>query len=103
MLPHKSFRFCSEAYQVVQSVELEVSLRTGDHRVRIDVLQEITSQKYTTKHYVFETMPVSPLGQEEKNYNYVQTWVQYDLPWTAGDTADEVLESALSFLQERAT
>lgn len=103
MFPEKYFSFCSEAYRVVQSVELEVSLRTGNHRVRIDVLQELNSEKYTTKHYIFETIPVSPLGQENKDYNFVQTWVHYDLPWTAGDTADDVLASAASFLQERAT
>jgi hypothetical protein len=50
-----------------------------------------TEHAYSTRSYINERIAGEQRG----------TWVDYDLPWTSGSSADDVLAKALSFLGER--
>lgn len=98
--------FCSEFYTVEKTIEVVVSISGQDQRVRIDALYDHVSGNYCTKAYIEENLTVQPTfpqsngayGRAPQDY---QLWVGYDLPWTHRSTADDALDQALSFLEER--
>ena len=68
----------------------------GDDRdIRIEALHNPTSPTaYSTRSYIKQHI-ANAAGERP------ETWVDYDLPWTSGSTADEVLMKALWILGER--
>lgn len=63
--------------------------------IRIEALHNPTSPTaYSTRSYIIERV-TNDRGEQNR------TWVDYDLPWTSGNSADEVLTKALWILGER--
>lgn len=100
MLDPHQHPHCSEFYTVEKSVEVEVTIRGEPRRIRIDALHSPTgSVLYSTRAYVEESVVLRLQfprdGQEAEPF---RVWVGYDLPWTHGTSADDVLDQALGFL-----
>ena len=98
--------FCNEFYIVETTIEVVVKLQEESTTIRIDALWDERNKRYTTCAYRYESVTVQPtyprkdeeFFREPENF---QVWVDYELPDTVGNTADEVLRQALGFLGQR--
>ena len=87
--------FCSEFYIVEKTIHVVARIAGDDRQIRIEALHAPYSPSaYSTRSYINERI-ASAAGEQRG------TWVDYDLPWTSGNSADDVLAKALSFLGER--
>lgn len=79
----------------------------GDSKhLRIEVHHHLASAKFSTAAYVREYVTVQPTypqsnGKYDRKAEDMAIWAVYDLPWTMGESADEVIARALSFIRER--
>lgn len=99
-------KFCSEFYTIEKSIEVVVTIKGEDERIRIDALRDETTGKFCTISYIQEHFTLQQTYPQDNGVSCrspedYRVWVSYDLPWTDGDTADKVLNRALSFLEER--
>jgi hypothetical protein len=96
----QAFPFCSEFYAIENSVEVVVSMKGTDRRVRIDVLHDLKQGGYRASVYMLRDVTwkvpqPAPLAT-------AQIWTAWiDFPSVQGKTAEEALSRALSFLGER--
>jgi hypothetical protein len=110
MLDHKTFPFCSEFYVVEKTIEVVVDLNGEEESstIRIEALHSLSNSNigYCTRAYIQEYVTAQPT-YPQRNEKFVKkpedmmVWKRFDLPWTSGDSADEVLATALGFLGER--
>lgn len=106
MFNQETHGFCSEFYTVEKSIEVVVTLRDGQARVRLEALKDQRTARYSTASYIEHQLTLQPTypqtnGCYDRHPEDFRIWVAYDLPWTDGHSADQVLASALSFLGER--
>ncbi len=97
--------FCSEFYILEKTIEVVVRIKGEDERVKIDALKDEMG-KYSTKSYIEEHVTLQPTypqthGTFDKAPRDYRIWLDYDLPWTHRNTADDALNQALWFLKER--
>lgn len=99
---------CYEAYEIEKTIEVVVKLKgSGEtRRVRIEALRDLRDNKYSTTAYIRENITVQPTypqsnGNFDSKQEEMEIWIDYDLPWTDGKSADAVLTRALGFLRER--
>lgn len=76
------FDFITEFYTVEKTVELACSISGEEASIRIEAFSDEANGQYHTRVY----------RDGEK-------WT--DFPWTNGDSADDVINRALSFLRDR--
>ena len=105
MYNRESHDFCSEFYTVEKSIEVVVTIQGQSQRIRIDALRDETTGRCCTKAYIEEHLSLQPTypqtnGKFGRSPTGFRLWVDYDLPWTNRDSADEALGQALSFLRE---
>ena len=98
--------FCSEFYTVEESIEVVVTTRGQSERIRIDALRDERTGTYCTKAYIGEHVSLPPTypqtnGTFDRSRTSFRVWVDYELPWTDRESADQALGQALSFLRER--
>ncbi|WP_338928194.1 hypothetical protein WDZ11_00005 (plasmid) [Roseomonas mucosa] len=101
-------RHASEIYEVEKTIEVEVTLLGGKNgnrpaRLRIEAHRDLRDGRYSTRGYieldvVLQLQPERPAAETEE---HTRIWAHYDLPWTDGVTADEVLSHALSLISDR--
>lgn len=107
MLDGARHSFCSEFYIVEKSIEVCAEIGGGQRRIRIDALcRPGSTTRHSTRSYIKEVIIVQPTypqsdGKFDRKPESVRTWIAYDLPWTARDSADGALAQALDFLGER--
>lgn len=99
---------CTEAYEIEKTIDVVVTLKSSHEprRVRIEALKNLSNNKYSTTAYVRENITVQPThpqskGNFDRKPSEMEIWIDYYLPWTNGDSADDVLTRALGFLRER--
>lgn len=99
---------CTEAYEIEKTIDVVVTLKSSHEprHVRIEALRDLSNNKYSTTAYVRENIIVQPTypqsnGNFDRKLSEMEIWIDYDLPWTDGDSADAVLTRALGFLRER--
>jgi hypothetical protein len=94
----EKYSFCSEFDIVEKTIDVVVKIGSKTEHIRIEALRE-RSGKYSTREYIERRVKLQPMYDDEM----VETTVRlpYDLPSTNGDSADAVLNRALSFLAER--
>ena len=106
MYNRKWHDFCSEFYTVEKSIEVVVTTGGQSERIRIDALRNEMTGTCCTKAYIEEHVSLQPTypqtsGKFDRSPRSLRVWVDYELPWTNWDSADEALGQALSFLRER--
>ncbi len=107
MLDPSAYDFCSEFYIVEKAIEVVVSIGGETQQIRIEALYGPNSTtRYSTRAYIKEDVTVQPTYPQDsegfgKKPESVSMWVDYDLPWTARNSADDALAQALGFLGER--
>lgn len=101
--------FASEFYTVEKVLEVVCPIGGEDQSIRIEALRDRETNSFSTRAYIKESVTLQPSypqstseGFEKKPQNY-RVWVSFDLPWTNGTSADDVLRRALSFLKERSS
>lgn len=104
MLDPVEFDFCSEFYVVEKIIEVVVPLWGENRHVRIDALRSRDGNPaYSAAAYLREyvTLTRSRPGSGEVQLE-TAVWTQFpDFPWTARNSADEVLQQALGFIYDR--
>lgn len=105
MLNNNQYPFCTEFYTVEKSIVVVVTINGEPQTIRIDALIS-GSKSYSTCSYIKEDITVQPTYPQENGKltnkpKYIRIWAYYDLPWTNGKSADDVLNQALHFLSER--
>jgi hypothetical protein len=86
--------FISEFYVVEKVIEVVVRRGGGMERVRIEAMLDPRNGEYSTAAYLREPRDASLTSGD--------IWVSWsDFPWTAGRSADDVLNRAFGFLRER--
>lgn len=106
MITRTNIDFCSEFYVVEKTVEVVVQILGESQTIRIEALQSLPQGKYSTRAYIQEHVTVQPTYPQtgskfDRKPESVRVWVDYDLPWTNRESADEALHQALGFLSER--
>ena len=106
MLDEKNYEFCDEFYLVEKTVEVVLDIAGQSQSIRIEAKVALPSGIYSTSAYRQEHISAQPTypqsnGKFDRTPTDMSIWVPYDLPWTSGSSADEVLRRALSFLRER--
>jgi hypothetical protein len=104
MLDPDAFPFCSAFYVVEKSIDLVVMIKGDSTWVRIDALHDLKQERYRTRVYIKKSIflePAYPADQEAGRQEPVEIWSDWiGAPSSVGKSADEVLESTLSFLRE---
>ena len=102
MLDPDVFPFCHEFYVVEKSIEVVVMINGDSRCVRIDALHELKQDRYYTRAYIEENVflePAYPADDDARQRESASVWAAWTVfPWTHGNSADQVLRSALSFL-----
>ena len=106
MLDEKNYSFCDEFYVVEKTFEVVLDIAGHTESIRIEAKVALPSGIYSTSAYKQVHITAQPTypqsnGNFDRKPTDVSIWVPYDLPWTSGDSADDVLRQALSFLRER--
>ena len=109
MISKINYGFSSGAYIVEKTIEVVVKIGGVSETIRIEALRDLKNGRYSTREFIKKnvadvtTQPTYPVAGNEHggSPHDFSIWVFYDLPWTDGESADEVLSEALSFLEER--
>jgi hypothetical protein len=110
MLHIDRFRKLHEVYEVEKEVEVVVSLAGESTAIRIVALKSGHTGKYLTRAYRSQIIHLSTSAKPDDagagelaslSGASIKVWVEYALPWTDGESADDVLEMALTFLEAR--
>lgn len=106
MINNSNIEFCDEFYVIEKTVEVVVQISGESQAIRIEALQSLPQRKYSTRAYIQEHLTVQPTYPQtgskfDRKLENVRIWVDYDLPWTDRESADEALYQALGFLKER--
>ena len=105
MLDPAKFPFAFEFHDVEKTIELTVILHGEETRIRIEALRS-KDCSYSTSAYIEREIELRepqmhPDDVGDGDRVCARTWVVYELAWTHGQTANEALAQALSFLGER--
>jgi hypothetical protein len=99
------FPFCREFYVVEKSIEVVVTMKGDSRCVRINALHDLKQDHYCARVYIEESVflePEYPANDESGRREPASVWTAWtDFPWTHGNSAEQALRSALSFLRER--
>jgi len=95
---------CSEFYIVEKAIIVVTEIAGVDRQLRIEALRRPGhSPEYSTRGYIEESFVLQQSDIAGGKYAHkpqrTRVWVEYDLPWTARDSADEAIEQALSLMQ----
>ena len=102
-----AYEACSEAYTVEKTVEVVIEIGEEKQLFRIEALRDLRHPHYCTRAYRQEHITLQPTDPqagekpERAQKEFVVWVVDYDLPLTDREGADEALSQALSFLQQR--
>ena len=89
------YPFCSELYIVEKTIHVVARIAGDDRQIRIEALHNpFSPNPFSTRSYINQRV-ANAAGEQPG------AWVDYDLPWASGSSADEVLTKALWFLGER--
>ena len=106
MLDPSRYEHVSEFYVVEKSIEIVAEVQGQSETIRIDALSHETDQgtRYLTRGFIELPMVIQPVygpdgSQETAEPREVRAWVNYNIPWTDGDSADSVLGQAIVFLR----
>ncbi|MGC9216455.1 hypothetical protein [Acidithiobacillus sp.] len=106
MINDSNIDFCGEFYIVEKSVEVVVEISGEPQTIRIEALRSLPQGKYSTRAYIQDYATVQQTYPKtgdkfDSKPKEIRIFVDYDLPWTDRETADEALNQALCFLKER--
>jgi hypothetical protein len=106
MINRQNIDFCDEFYVVEKSVEVVVKISGEPQTIRIEALQSPSQEKYCTRAYIQYYATVQPTYPQtgdkfDSEPKDISVFVDYDLPWTDRETADEAINQALGFLREK--
>ena len=105
MLNPERYPNCSEFYIVEKAVIVVAEIGGVDRQLRIEALRRPghSPHEYSTRGYIEETVVVQQSDVKDGKYEHkpqsMSVWVDYNLPWTARDSADDAIEQALSLLR----
>lgn len=105
MKPPDWCEFASEFYVVEKTIEVVVEIDGQSVSIRIEAIRDARSGRYNTRAYSQDTFTLQPTypqtrGEFDSAPREIELWVDHDLPWTSGDSADAVLADGLRFLSE---
>ena len=102
MLDANKFDYVSEIYTVEKTIEIEAQVHGVSERIRIHALsRDFDSRvRYSTTAEIEVPVTIHPCygpdGSEDTAApREANVWVDYDIPWTDGETADDVLNQAM--------
>lgn len=106
MINSSNINFCEESYVVEKIIEVVVQISGEPRTIRIEALRSLPQGKYSTRAQIEENVTVQPTYPQtgskfDQKPKDVCIWVNYSLPWTDRESADEALNQALGFLKER--
>ena len=106
MITGSNIEFCDEFYVVEKSIEVVVKIAGEPQTIRIEALKSLPQAKYCTRAYIQEYVTLQPTfpqtGEKfDRKLEDMCIWVDYSLPWTDRESADDALNQALGFLRER--
>lgn len=106
MITEPNIDFCDEFYVVEKSIEVVVKMSGEPQTIRIEALQALPDGKYCTRAYIQEYVTLQPTFPQtgrkfDRKPEDMCVWVDYSLPWTDRESADEALNQALGFLREK--
>jgi hypothetical protein len=102
MFDQKQHPFCNEFYVVESTIEVVVPSGGQSYRFRIQALRDVRTFKYSTSCSIEESINARRTYPRpgDEGETELRVWASYPLPWTNGDTAQDVLNRALAFLEE---
>jgi len=106
MITDQNIEFCDEFYVVEKSVEVVVKIAGEPQTIRIEALLSLPTGKYCTRAYLQEYATLQPTfpqtgGKLDRKPEDMRIWVDYSLPSTDRESADEAINQVLGFLRER--
>jgi hypothetical protein len=106
MIAPESYKKCSEIYIIEETVEVVVEIAGEMQTIRIEALRDLRSGRVCTRAFRQENVTLQPTypktgGKYDRKPEEFEIWVDYDLPWTDREEADQALTQALGFLGER--
>ena len=106
MIVQDSYKACSEIYIVEKTVEAVVEIAGEMQMIRIEALRDLRDDHFCTRAFMRETVTLQPTFPQtddkfDRKPEEFQIWVDYDLPWTDREEADQALTQALGFLSQR--
>ncbi|MGB5874480.1 MAG: hypothetical protein WBH56_12225 [Bacteroidota bacterium] len=106
MYDKSAHSFCDEFYIVEKTIEVVVNIKGESETIRIDAMKNEKTGKYCTRAYRDEQLTVQPTypkteGKYDRNPEDCRIWVDYDLPWTDRNTANEALRQAIDLLRQQ--
>lgn len=104
MINQDHYGFADEFYIIEKTVEIVVQIAGEAKTIRIEALHRPASGNYHTRAYIQEYIRIQPTypqtkGKFDRSPEDKQLWVDYDLPWTDRETADDAIIQALGFLR----
>jgi hypothetical protein len=106
MLDPSRYEEVSEFYVVEKSIVIVAEVHGQAETIRIDAMRHETDHgaRYLTHAFIELPVIVQPVWGPDGTADTaepreVRTWVNYNIPWTDGESADAVLGQALAFLQ----
>ena len=93
-------QFADEFYTMEQAVELTVTIEDHKEQFRIEAI-EGPEGLFSTRSYIKRAFRLSPAEPANAPLEAVELWVPSDLPATHRDRADDAIDQALSFLNDR--
>jgi hypothetical protein len=107
MLERSSYPFCYEFSIVEKSIEVAVIINEEEKCIRIEALHNPnhSTMPYIARAYIRKSIIVQPeYPKENGNPEPVSVWVNYNHLLSSGgvqgNSADEVIAQALSFLRD---
>ena len=103
MINDANIKLCEEIYVVEKTIDIVVKMAGESKNIRIEALKSLPDGKYSTRAFIYEHLTVqttypqtgSKFDQKPKDAG---VWIDYSMPWTNRDSADEALNQALGFL-----
>lgn len=106
MLERNQHAFASEFYVIEKTIEVVVNIKGENETIKIEAHHDLADGSYKTRAFIQENLTLQPTypqvgGKFGNKPDDFRVYVDYDLPWTHRDSADEALQQALGFLRER--
>lgn len=106
MYDAKLHSFCTYFYVTEMAIDILVPIGEHDRRIRIEALKDCRTGRYTTRAYLEEAVTLQPTfpqtnGSFDRSPEEFSVWVNYELPWTDRDTAEQAIKQSLGFLADR--
>lgn len=104
MIQSSAYKNCSEFYEIAKIVEFVIPYRGEDTQIRIEVLHDLQTDRFSTSVYYkehFNLQPSYPVqsGNFANKPADFQVWVPLpNTAWVDRNTADEAITQALGFI-----